>query len=361
MSKDYLAKPSNLDTHYKALSLRYQNAPFRVCGKSGLKLPPLSLGLWQNFSDVDPYYNSREMILGSFDLGITHFDLGNNYGKPPGSAEKTLGRILKEDLGRYRDELIISTKAGYDMWQGPYGENGSKKHIMASIDQSLTRLGLDYVDIFYSHKFDKNTPLEETMEALAQIIKTGKALYVGISSYGPEETKQAFKILNSFGVRNIIAHQASYSLLNRWVEEGLLETLEELGIGCVAFSSLAQGLLSNKYTSGIIPEVSRMSNKETLLEKKILNPEVLTALNGLAKIAKNRNQTLSQMALAWVLRNKVVSSTVIGARSLEQIKENLGSLNNLSFSEAELNQIDQFAKNIPGVNLWPPNCQTSEV
>ena len=354
MSKDYLARPSSLDMHYKALSARYENTDFRTCGKSGLKLPPISLGLWQNFSDVDPYFSAREMTLGAFDLG-------NNYGKPPGSAEKTFGRILKEDLGRYRDELIVSTKAGYDMWQGPYGENGSKKHIMASIDQSLQRLGLDYVDIFYSHKFDKNTPLEETMDALAQIVKQGKALYLGISSYGPKETKQAHKILSDLGVRSLLAHQPSYSMLNRWVEEELLNSLEELGMGCVAFSSLAQGLLSNKYLSGTAPEHSRMTNKETLLDKTILTEATLNSIQGLAKIAESRNQTLSQMALAWVLRKPVVCSTVIGARSLAQITENVASLKNLKFSETELKEIDKFAVNIPGVNLWPPNCQTSEV
>jgi L-glyceraldehyde 3-phosphate reductase len=361
MTDSYLARPSELDTRYKASLTRYKYMPYRACGKSGLKLPPVSLGLWQNFGDTDPYSSAREMILAAFDLGVTHFDLGNNYGKPPGSAERTLGRIINEDLKNYRDEIIISTKAGYDMWQGPYGENGSKKHLIASIDQSLKRLGLDYVDIFYSHKFDSQTPLEETMEALAQIVRQGKAIYVGISSYGAEETKRAHKILNGLGIHSLIANQVSYSLLNRWPEEDLLKTLDELGMGCVAFTSLAQGLLSNKYLKGLPPANSRMNNADTLLNPALLSPEVLSRLKGLSDIARLRGQSLSQMALAWVLRNPVVVSTVVGARSVEQIIENINSLHRLEFSQTELKQIDDFAKNTEGVNLWPPNCQTSQV
>lgn len=361
MSTDYLARPSNLDMQYKAAKGRYEKMPYRPCGGGGLKLPAVSLGLWQNFGDVDPYFNAREMVLGAFDLGITHFDLGNNYGKPVGSSEKTLGRIIKEDMSRYRDEIIVSTKAGYDMWQGPYGENGSKKHILASIDQSLTRLGLDYVDIFYSHKFDSTTPLEETMEALAQIIRQGKAIYVGISSYGTGETIRAHKILNEMGVKSLILNQVSYSLLNRWIEKDLLDTLKELGMGCMAFTPLAQGLLSDKYVGDKIPEVSRMSNKETLLPEKVLSLEAKQRLAGLHEIAKKRGQSLSQMALVWTLRNPTVTSCVVGARNVEQIKENVTGLKNLTFTEDELKQIDQFAKDTEGVNLWPPNCQTSQI
>lgn len=355
MSKDYLHKPSHLDMHYKPLPSRYDAMSYRRCGKSGLQLPPISLGLWQNFGDVDPYYSAREMILGAFDRGITHFDLGNNYGKPPGSSERTLGRILSEDLSRYRDELIISTKAGYDMWPGPYGEFGSKKYLIASLDQSLARLGLDYVDIFYSHRFDPHTPLEETMEALAQIVQRGKALYVGISSYGVEETKRAKKISSDMGINTLIVNQVSYSLFNRWIEPELLDTLDHSGMGCIAFSSLAQGLLSDKYLQGGVPENTRLANTGTSMPKNSLTPEVLRKLRGLSKIAKTRGQTLSQMALSWVLRDPRVTSTIIGARSLAQISENLASMNNVTFSADELKKIDAFAQDIPSVILWPAN------
>ena len=361
MKDSYLARPSNLDTHHKPSPDRYEKMLYRTLGKSGLKLPLLTLGMWQNFGDTEPYSNSREMILGAFDLGMTHFDLGNNYGKPAGSAERTLGRVLREDLRGYRDEIIVSTKAGYDMWQGPYGENGSKKHIIASLDQSLERLGLDYVDIFYSHKFDANTPLEETMEAFAQIVKQGKALYLGVSSYGPEETARAHKILQSMGVRSLLLHQPSYSMLNRWIEKDLLDTLETLGMGAVVFTPLAQGLLSDKYTTGKIPSVSRASAQDTLLPPKLVNENVVKKLKALSIIAKKRGQTLSQMALAWTLRDKRVASTVVGARNLSQIKENVQALKNLKFSASELKEIDKYATDVVGINLWPPNCQTSEV
>lgn len=361
MKNSYLARPSNLDMHYKPSADRYERMAYRTVGKSGLKLPALTLGLWQNFGDTEPYSNSREMILGAFDLGITSFDLGNNYGKPPGSAEKTLGRVLREDLKGYRNEIIISTKAGYDMWKGPYGENGSKKHILASLDQSLERLGVNYVDIFYSHKFDAHTPLEETMEALAQIVKQGKALYLGVSSYGHEETIRAHKILNELGVRSLLLHQPSYSMFNRWIEKDLLDTLQNLGMGAVVFTPLAQGLLSEKYATGKIPNIGRVSAEDTLLPKTLVTEKVIKKLKALSAIAKKRGQTLPQMALAWTLRDNRVASTVVGARTLAQIKENVGALGNLKFSADELREIDKYATDIEGVNLWPPNCQTSKV
>src|SRR3989338_8361865 len=357
---NYLARPSEIDLHYKARAGRYGDMAYRTAGKSGLKLHALTLGLWQNFGDTNPYADSREMILGAFDLGITHFDLGNNYGKPAGSAERTLGRVLREDLRGYRDEIIVSTKAGYDMWQGPYGENGSKKHIIASLDQSLERLGLDYVDIFYSHKFDANTPLEETMEAFAQIVKQGKALYLGVSSYGHEETKHAHKILQGMGIRSLLLHQPSYSMLNRWIEKDLLDTLETLGMGAGVFTPLAQGLLSDKYTTGKIPSISLASGQDTLLPPQLVNEKVVKKLKALSIIAKKRGQTLSQLALAWPLRDSRVASTVVGARTLAQIKENVRALKNLKFSVSELKEIDKYATDVKGVNLWPPNCQTSQ-
>lgn len=361
MKNSYLARPSNLDTHYIPSLERYTNMVYRTVGKSGLKLSALSLGLWQNFGDTEPYSNSREMILGAFDLGITSFDAGNNYGKPPGSAERTFGRVLKEDLKGYRDEIIVSTKAGYDMWQGPYGENCSKKHIIASLNQSLSRLGLDYVDIFYSHKFDAGTPLEETMEALAQIVKEGKALYLGLSSYGHKETIRAHKILNDLGVHSLLLHQPSYSMFNRWIEKDLLNTLQTLGMGATVFTPLAQGLLSDKYAQGEIPQISRASVKDTLLPPSLVNEKVAKKLKALSVIARKREQTLSQLALAWTLRDNCIASTVVGARTLDQIKENVQSLKNLKFSPDELKEIDQYATDVPGVNLWPPNCQNSQV
>lgn len=347
--------------HYKPSAIRYENLAYRRVGSSGLKLPPLTLGLWQNFGDTEPYSTSREMILGAFDRGITHFDLGNNYGKPPGSAERTLGRVLKEDLVRYRDEIIISTKAGYDMWQGPYGENGSKKHLIASINQSLERLGLDYVDIFYSHKFDAQTPLEETAEALALITKQGKALYLGISSYGPSETRQMYEILRGMGVRSLLFHQPSYSLFNRWIEEDLLDTLGTLGMGAVVFTPLAQGLLSDKYAGGSIPPSARAARADTLLPPQLLNKEVVKKLRALAALAKRRGQTLAQLALAWTLRDSRVASAIVGTRTLDQLIENIKACEHLAFSPHELREIDRYATEVRGVNLWPPNCQTSQV
>lgn len=357
----YLARPSLLDTHYKAAASRYDAMPYRTVGRSGLKLSALSLGLWQNFGDTEPYSESRAMILEAFDRGITHFDLGNNYGKPPGSAERTLGRVLKEDLARYRDELVISTKAGYDMWQGPYGENGSKKHVIASMDQSLKRLGLPYVDIFYSHKFDAHTPLEETAEALADIVKRGKALYLGVSSYGHEETKRMHDILHGMGIRSLLLHQPSYSLFNRWIEKDLFTTLDALGMGAIVFTPLAQGLLSDKYTAKVIPQDSRAAQKDTLLPSRLVTASVREKLVALARIAKKRGQTLSQMALAWTLRDPRVASTIVGARTRDQLIENIKATEHLSFSEKELQEIDRYATEIKGVNLWPPNCQTSQV
>ncbi len=356
MSDNYLATPSSWDTHYKAASDRYDKMVYRRCGRSGLQLPALTLGLWQNIGDEVPYLHARETLLGAFDLGITHFDLGNNYGKPPGASERVLGRVLREDLGRYRDELIVATKAGYDMWPGPYGEGGSKKYLIASCEQSLRRLGLDYVDIFYSHRFDAETPLEETVEALALLSRQGKALYVGISSYGPEETRRAHALLEGAGVRTLVVHQPSYSLFNRWIEGELLGTLDELGMGCTAFTVLAQGLLTDKYTGDAIPEVSRANAKATLLPADLVTADVRRRLRGLAEIARARGQSLAQMAVAWVLRDPRVTTVVMGARNVEQVRENARALSNLSFSDEELAAIDAFAEDIDGVNLWPPNC-----
>ena len=357
MQKDestYLGRPSQGDSTYHPDPERYAGMAYRRCGKSGLQLPLLSLGLWQNFGDEAPYGAARQIITSAFDAGITHFDLANNYGNPPGSAERTLGRALREDLRPYRDQLIISTKAGYDMWPGPYGEWGSRKYLIASLDQSLKRLGVDYVDIFYSHRFDPKTPLEETMAALEQIQRQGKALYVGISSYGVQETKEAARLLAGMGTRCLI-HQPSYSLFNRWIEStGLLDSLEALGVGCITFTALEQGLLSGKYLAGV-PGDSRIAKPGSLLKRGVLTPEILDAMRGLNDIARKRGQSLAQMALAWVLRKPVVCSTVIGVRTLEQLKENLGALQNLAFSQEELASIDHFAHD-RGITLWPPNC-----
>jgi L-glyceraldehyde 3-phosphate reductase len=327
---------------------RYQEVPYERCGRSGLRLPRISLGLWQNFGGSMPYENAREMVLRSFDRGITHFDLANNYGPPPGSAEENFGRILSADLGAWRDELVISTKAGYDMWPGPYGEWGSRKYLLASLDQSLERMGLEYVDIFYSHRYDPDTPLEETMGALDTAVRSGRALYVGISSYGPEKTRQAAAILRDLKTPFII-HQPSYSMLNRWIEGGLLKVLEEEGLGCIAFSPLAQGLLTSKYLNGM-PADSRAAENGSF-QKKMLTPENIEHVRGLDRIAKARGQSLAQMAIAWVLRQPAVTSALIGASRWSQIDECLGALKNLKFSAEELAQIDRLAQD-GHLNIW---------
>jgi len=327
---------------------RYQNMSYRRCGRSGLKLPLLTLGLWYNFGGNVPFERARAMIRRAFDLGVTHFDLANNYGPPPGSAEETFGRILEKDLRPYRDELIISTKAGYYMWPGPYGEWGSRKYLLASLDQSLRRMGLEYVDIFYSHRVDPDTPLEETMMALDQAVRQGKALYVGISSYGPEKTRQAAAILNDLGTPFVI-HQPSYSMLNRWIEEELLEVTEALGVGVIAFSPLAQGMLTDKYL-GDIPEGSRVTEDATL-DEDFLTEENLANIRALDEIARRRGQSLAQMALAWVLRDPRVTSALFGASSVAQLEENIAALDNLAFSEEELAEIDRYAKE-GDLNLW---------
>ncbi len=319
---------------------RYNTMKYNRCGNSGLQLPAVSLGLWHNFGGVDRYENSLKMILRSFDLGITHFDLANNYGPPPGSAEKTFGRILKEELGDYRDELVISTKAGYLMWPGPYGEWGSRKYLMASLDQSLMRMGLDYVDIFYSHRPDPETPMEETMTALADAVRQGKALYVGISSYTPEQTRRAVKILKDLGCRCLI-HQPKYSMLQRQPEEGLLSTIKDEGIGCIAFCPLAQGLLTEKYVAGI-PDDSRAAKPHGYLKKDAVTDDVVGKVKKLGELANDRMQSLAQMSLAWVLRRSEITSVLIGASRVEQIEQNVATLDNLEFTKDELDRIDSI-------------------
>ena len=313
---------------------------YNRCGKSGLLLPAISLGLWHNFAGVDTHENSRAMICRAFDLGITHFDLANNYGPPPGSAEETFGRILRTDLAAYRDELIISSKAGYTMWPGPYGEWGSKKYLVASLDQSLKRMGIEYVDIFYSHRPDLVTPLEETMGALEQIVRQGKALYVGISNYNPQMTEEAATILKQLGIRCLI-HQPSYSMFNRWVEDGLLDVLEQQGMGCIAFCPLAQGLLTDRYLHGI-PADSRAGRPTGYLRPDGVTKEKLKKVNALQKIAKKRGQSISQMALAWTLRDNRVTSALIGASKVEQIEQNVAALKKLNFTKEELAAIDKI-------------------
>ncbi len=325
---------------YKANENRYDNMKYRRCGNSGLMLPGISLGLWHNFGGTKPFENSREMILGSFDMGITHFDLANNYGPPIGSAEETFGNILDKDLRPYRDELVISTKAGYRMWEGPYGEWGSKKYLISSLDQSLKRMNLDYVDIFYSHRPDPNTPFEETCDALAQAVKSGKALYVGISNYTPEQTAEMYKLLKDRGI-TLLIHQPSYSMLNRWIEDGLLDVVREKQIGTIAFSPLAQGLLTNRYFSGI-PADSRAGGASVFLSEKNITPELLEKTQKLNAIAENRCQTLAQMAISWILKDEAMTSVIIGASSLKQIKENVLALDKIEFSKEELEQIDKI-------------------
>ena len=333
---------------YVADEKRYDGAMFRRCGRSGIALPPISLGLWQNFGGADVFETGRAVVRRAFDRGVTHFDLANNYGPPYGSAEENFGQILRKDFGSYRNELLISSKAGWDMWPGPYGVGGSRKYLLASLDDSLQRMGLDYVDIFYSHRPSADVPLEETMGSLVQAVRQGKALYVGISSYSPERTREAAQILQSQGV-SLLIHQPSYSMLNRWVEKGLLSTLEDLGAGCIAFSPLAQGLLTNKYLHGV-PDNSRAKAEGSFL-KDFLNQENLKRVQGLHDIASARGQSLAQMAIAWVLRDKRITSALIGARNVEQLDNSLDALKKLEFSDAELKEIDGLAQE-GAIDLW---------
>lgn len=325
---------------YLPSETRYNNMTYKYCGKSGLKLPVISLGLWHNFGGVDVFENSRAMLLKAFDLGITHIDLANNYGPPPGSAEETFGEVLKKDLMPYRDELVISTKAGYTMWDGPYGDWGSRKYLISSLDQSLKRMGLEYVDIYYHHRPDPNTPVEESMNALDQIVRSGKALYAGISNYNAEQTKTAVEILKSLGTPFII-HQAKYNMFIRWIEEGLLKVLEESGTGCIVFSPLAQGLLTDKYLKGI-PEGSRASKAHGALRPEQITEDKVKQLRKLNDLAQRRGQSLAQMALAWTLRHSGVTSTLIGASRISQIEDAVGLLNNMKFDEGELQEIEDI-------------------
>ena len=324
---------------YVAAPDRYAVGTYRRSGRSGLKLPAISLGLWQNFGADRPLATSRRMVLRAFDLGVTHFDLANNYGPPYGAAEDTFGRILASDLRAYRDELVVSTKAGFDMWPGPYGDRGSRKYLLASLDQSLRRLGLDYVDIYYSHRFDPETPLEETMGALDSAVRQGKALYVGVSNYTAEQTRAAASILRGLGTPLLI-HQPTYSMLNRWIEPELLDALGDLGIGCIAYSPLAQGVLTSRYLEGV-PKDSRASRGGTLRPER-LAPQVLDQVRALAEVAARRGQTLAQMALAWVLRDARMTSALIGASSVAQLEENLGAAAHLDFAPGELDQIERI-------------------
>jgi L-glyceraldehyde 3-phosphate reductase len=337
-----------VEISYVADAKRYDGAQFRRCGQSGLSLPLISLGLWQNFGGADVFETGRAMIRRAFDRGVTHFDLANNYGPPYGSAEENFGKILRKDFARLRNELVISTKAGWDMWPGPYGIGGSRKYLLASLDESLKRMGLEYVDIFYSHRPSMDVPLEETMGALAHAVHQGKALYVGISSYSPERTREAAKILKSMGVPLLI-HQPSYSMLNRWVEEGLLETLDELGVGCIAFSPLAQGLLTSKYLNGV-PKNSRVTAEDSF-QKEFLREENLKRVRALNEIARGRGQTLAQMAIAWVLRDSRVTTALIGARNVEQLDDSLDAVKKLKFTDAELKEIDHHAQD-GAIDIW---------
>jgi L-glyceraldehyde 3-phosphate reductase len=338
---------------YVAAADRYDRMQYRRCGRSGVDLPAISLGLWQNFGGERPYEIGRAIARRAFDAGITHFDLANNYGPPYGSAEENFGRMLRDDLGVYRDELIVSTKAGYDMWPGPYGDRGSRKYLLASLDQSLGRMGLEYVDIFYSHRADPETPLEETMGALATAVHEGKALYVGISSYSPARTRDAAAILRALGTPLLI-HQPSYSLLNRWIEDGLLDTLGELGVGCIGFSPLAQGLLTDRYADGI-PEDSRIARGLSLAEDQ-LTEQTRAKVRGLAEIAAARGQPLPAMALAWTLRDPRMTSTLVGASSVEQLEASLRALERLTFSDDELAEIDRYATE-SDINIWSTSSE----
>jgi len=333
---------------YVAAEDRYDRMDYRRAGRSGLDLPAVSLGLWHNFGADRPLETSRAILRRAFDLGITHFDLANNYGPPYGSAETTFGRVLAEDLRPHRDELVISTKAGYDMWPGPYGQWGSRKYLLASLDQSLARMGLDYVDVFYSHRFDPHTPLEETMGAVATAVTSGRALYAGISSYSPQRTREAVAILGDHKVP-LLLHQPSYSLLNRWIEDELLDTLDEEGVGCIVFSPLAQGLLTDRYLDGI-PEGSRAA-RDSSLDRGMLSEANLDKVRALHRIAQGRGQSLAQMALAWTLRDQRVTSTLIGASSVAQLEDNVASLRRLDFADDELAEIDRYATDAD-LNLW---------
>jgi L-glyceraldehyde 3-phosphate reductase len=332
---------------------RYESFPYRRVGRSGLKLPAVSLGLWQNFGDDKPIETQRAILRRAFDTGVTHFDLANNYGPPYGSAETNFGRIFAEDFAAHRDEIVLSTKAGYDMWPGPYGNWGSRKYLLASLDQSLARMGVDYVDVFYSHRADPETPLEETMGALHTAVQSGRALYAGISSYSPERTREAARILSDLGTPLLI-HQPSYSMFNRWIEDGLLDTLGELGVGCIAFSPLAQGLLTDRYLNGV-PDDSRAA-REGSMSTRMLSDDTLARVRGLNEIASGRGQTLAQLALSWALRDERVTSVLIGASSVRQLDDNLAAVRNLAFSTEELTAIDEFAGD-RDIDLWAASSQ----
>jgi L-glyceraldehyde 3-phosphate reductase len=343
--------PGRAEPTYLPDAARYERMPYRRVGVSGIQLPAISLGLWQNFGDDRPLSGSRAILRRAFDLGITHFDLANNYGPPYGAAESNFGRMFKEDFRPLRDELIISTKAGYDQWPGPYGDLGSRKYLLASLDQSLERMGLDYVDIFYSHRFDPHTPLEETMGALDSAVRQGKALYVGISSYSPQRTLEALDILTGLGTPLLI-HQPSYSLLNRWIEPELLEVLQRNGVGAIVFSPLGQGLLTDRYLHGV-PDDSRVRRGEAF-DEHLLSEENLARVGALNEIAARRGQSLAQLAIAWVLRDPRVSSALIGASSVKQLEQNVAALDNLAFSPEELTEIDRSAVE-SGINIWAPS------
>jgi L-glyceraldehyde 3-phosphate reductase len=338
---------------YVAADDRYEHMEYRRCGRSGLKLPAVSLGLWHNFGGIVPLEHSRAILRRAFDLGVTHFDLANNYGPPYGSAEETFGKLMRDDLHPYRNELVISTKAGYDMWPGPYGEWGSRKYLLSSLDASLRRMGLDYVDIFYSHRYDPDTPLEETMGALDSAVRSGKALYAGISSYSAERTREAYEILRGLGTPLLI-HQPSYSMLNRWIEPDLLDALGELGVGCIVFSPLAQGMLTDKYLEGI-PEGSRASRNDSL-SPDLLTDEAMARIRALNEVAAGRGQSLAQLALAWTLRDPRMTSTLIGASSIEQLEANVATLDRLELSDDELAEIDRHAVD-SGINLWARSAE----
>ncbi|MGE9781678.1 L-glyceraldehyde 3-phosphate reductase [Janibacter sp. G368] len=339
---------------YQADRSRYDATDYRRCGRSGLLLPPISLGLWHNFGDAEPLETQRAVLRRAFDRGVTHLDLANNYGPPYGAAERNFGTIFAQDFRPYRDELIVSTKAGWDMWPGPYGQGGgSRKYLLASLDQSLERMGLDYVDIFYSHRFDPDTPLEETMGALDAAVRAGKALYVGISSYGPERTREAHAILREMGTPLLI-HQPSYSMINRWIEDELLDTVDELGVGTIAFTPLAQGLLTNKYLTGI-PEDSRAAREGTGIADQLTDDNI-TRIRALDALAQERGQSLAQMALAWALRDERVTSLLVGARTVEQLDNSLDALGNTDFSDEELARIDEHAVD-GGVNWWAESAR----